>query len=177
MGHRTAKRTDYDTFVAARWPRLLRVAYLLAGDWAAAEDLTQNALVKAWFAWRRIEGDPEPYVRRIVVRSYLSARRRRWRGEVPVDHMPDHPAAGDAANELADRDALWRALGRLPARQRAIVVLRYFEDLSERQIADQLGVRAGTVKSQASKALASLRLDESLRAETLLSGGHHADHV
>jgi RNA polymerase sigma-70 factor (sigma-E family) len=177
MGHRTAKRTDYDTFVAARWSRLLRVAYLLTGDWAAAEDLTQNALVKAWFAWRRIEGDPEPYVRKIVVRSFLTARRRRWRAEVPVELMPEHPVAGDTASELAERDALWRALGRLPARQRAIVVLRYFEDLSERQIADQLGVRAGTVKSQASKAPASLRLDEALRVDTVLNGERHADHV
>jgi RNA polymerase sigma-70 factor (sigma-E family) len=175
MGDRSAKRTDYDAFVSARWSRLLRVAYLLTADWAAAEDLLQSALVKAWFVWRRVDGDPEPYVRRIVVRTYLSGRRRRWRAEVPFDRVPDRPATGDSASEVADRDALWRAVRRLPARQRAIVVLRYFEDLSERQIADALGVRAGTVKSQASKALAHLRLDESLRAETVLNGGHRAD--
>jgi RNA polymerase sigma-70 factor (sigma-E family) len=175
MGYRT-RRPEYDAFVVARWARLLRVAFLLTADWAAAEDLLQNALVKAWFAWRRIEGDPEPYVRRIVVRSFLSARRRRWRAEVPFDTVPDRPTAGDPAGDVVDRDALWRALARLPARQRAIVVLRYFEDLSERQIAEVLGVRAGTVKSQASKALAHLRLDESLRNETVLNGGRHAGH-
>jgi RNA polymerase sigma-70 factor (sigma-E family) len=177
MGYRTVKRTDYDAFVLARRSRLLRVAYLFTADWAAAEDLLQSALVKAWFAWWRIDGDPEPYVRRIVVRTFLSARRRRWRSEVPFDRVPDRPAISDAANQVADRDALWRALCRLPPRQRAIVVLRYFEDLSERQIADILGVRVGTVKSQASKALAHLRLDESLRTEILLNGGCHADHV
>ena len=158
-----ARRPEFDAFVATRWSRLLRVAYLLTADWAAAEDLLQNALVKAWFAWRRISGDPEPYVRRIVVTTFLSGRRRRWRAEVPVETLPD-VADGDASAGHADRDLLWRALGRLPAKQRAVLVLRYFEDLSEEQIAATLGVRAGTVKSQASKALARLRLDESLRA-------------
>lgn len=154
-------RPEFDAFVAARWPHLLRVAYLLAGDWAAAEDLLQNALVKAWFAWRRISGDPEPYVRRIVVNAFLSGRRRRWRAEVPVETLPE-PTGVDPLAGHGDRDVLWRALGRLPAKQRAVLVLRYFEDLSEEQIAATLGVRAGTVKSQASKALARLRLDESL---------------
>jgi RNA polymerase sigma factor (sigma-70 family) len=112
-----------------------------------------------------------------VVRTFLSARRRRWRAEVPFDQVPDRVATGDSASEVANRDALWRALRRLPARQRAIVVLRYFEDLSERQIADLLGVRTGTVKSQASKALAHLRLDESLRTGTVLNGVRHADRV
>ncbi|GAA1032974.1 SigE family RNA polymerase sigma factor [Virgisporangium ochraceum] len=156
-----SKRPEFDAFVANRWPRLLRVAYLLTGDWAGAEDLVQTALVKAWFAWRRIGGDPEPYVRRIVVTTFVSHRRRRWIGEVPVGTVPDVMGA-DAAAGHADRDLLWRALLRLPAKQRAVLVLRYFEDLSEEQIAATLGVRAGTVKSQASKALARLRLDESL---------------
>jgi RNA polymerase sigma-70 factor (sigma-E family) len=159
-----SKRPEYDAFVATRWPRLLRVAYLLTADWASAEDLVQNALVKAWFAWRRISGDPEPYVRRIVVTTFVSSRRRRWRAEVPVDTLPDL-AGADASAGYADRDLLWRALGRLPAKQRAVLVLRYFEDLSEHQIAATLGVRVGTVKSQASKALARLRLDESLRLD------------
>jgi RNA polymerase sigma-70 factor (sigma-E family) len=156
-----SKRPEFDAFVANRWPRLLRVAYLLTGDWAGAEDLVQTALVKAWFVWRRIGGDPEPYVRRIVVTTFVSHRRRRWTGEVPVGTVPDVMGA-DAAAGHADRDLLWRALLRLPAKQRAVLVLRYFEDLSEEQIAATLGVRAGTVKSQASKALARLRLDESL---------------
>ena len=158
----SSKRPEYDAFVAMRWPRLLRVAYLLTADWAGAEDLLQNALVKAWFAWRRIGGDPEPYVRRIVVTTFVSSRRRRWRAEIPVEVMPDVPAED---NSFAERDMLWRALGRLPAKQRAVLVLRYFEDLTEEQIANTLGVRTGTVKSQASKALARLRLDESLRLD------------
>ena len=158
----SAKRPEYDAFVALRWHRLLRVAYLLTADWAAAEDLLQNALVKAWFAWRRIGGDPEPYVRRIVVTTFVSGRRRRWRDEVPVDVVPDVPAEDGS---FEDRDLLWRALGRLPAKQRAVLVLRYFEDLTEEQIATTLNVRAGTVKSQASKALARLRRDDSLRLD------------
>lgn len=161
-----SKRPEYDAFVANRWPRLLRVAYLLTADWAAAEDLVQNALVKAWFAWRRIGGDPEPYVRRIVVTTFLSSRRRRWTAEVPVEALPDVPGT-DPSTGHADRDLLWRALGRLPAKQRAVLVLRYFEDLTEEQIAATLGIRAGTVKSQASKALARLRLDESLRLDVV----------
>ena len=171
-----AKRPEYDAYVAARWSRLLRVAYLLTADWSAAEDVVQNALVKAWFAWRRIAGDPDPYVRRIIVTTFLSQRRRRWRAEVPVDKVPDHPGAGDATAGLADRDALWRAVCRLPAQQRAVIVLRYVEDLSEDQIAATLGVRAGTVKSQASKALTKLRLDPGLRADELTTGGRHAAH-
>jgi RNA polymerase sigma-70 factor (sigma-E family) len=158
-----SKRPEYDAFVATRWPRLLRVAYLLTADWAAAEDLLQTAFVKAWFAWRRIGGDPEPYVRRIVVTTFVSSRRRRWTAEVPVETLPDVLARPDGAAGHADRDLLWRALGKLPAKQRAVLVLRYFEDLTEEQIATTLGIRAGTVKSQASKALARLRLDESLR--------------
>jgi len=160
-----SKRPEYDAFVAARWPRLLRVAYLLTADWAAAEDLLQTALVKAWFAWRRIGGDPEPYVRRIVVTTFVSTRRRRWTTELPVETLPDVLARPDGAAGHADRDLLWRALGKLPAKQRAVLVLRYFEDLTEEQIATTLGIRAGTVKSQASKALARLRLDESLRLD------------
>jgi RNA polymerase sigma-70 factor (sigma-E family) len=160
-----SKRPEFDAFVAVRWSRLLRVAYLLTADWASAEDLLQNALVKAWFAWRRISGDPEPYVRRIVVTTFVSGRRRRWRAEVPVETLPDVAVSADASAGHADRDLLWRALGRLPAKQRAVLVLRYFEDLSEEQIAATLGVRAGTVKSQAAKALARLRLDESLRLD------------
>lgn len=176
MTERAGKRPEYDAYVAARWSWLLRVAYLLTADWAAAEDVVQNALVKAWFAWRRIDGDPDSYVRRIVVTTFVSQRRRRWRAEVPVDVVPDRPGPGDSASGVAERDALWRALGRLPAQQRAVIVLRYFEDLSEDQIAATLGVRAGTVKSQASKALRRLRLDASLSTDELLTGGRHAEH-
>lgn len=154
-------------FVVVRSPRLLRTAYLLTRDWALAEDLLQTSLVKAWGAWKRIDADPEPYVRRILVNTYASWWRRRWRaeqptGELPESAMADHHAAVDS------RDEVWQALGRLPRKQRAVLVLRYFEDLTEAETADLLGVAVGTVKSQTAKALAKLRLDESLLPEGAL---------
>lgn len=161
-------REGFDDFVVSRSTRLLRSAYLLTGDWTAAEDLLQSSLVKAWSAWSRIEGDPEPYVRRILVNSHASWWRRRWRGETPTGELPES-AQSHPTDRIDDRDSLWRALRRLPARQRAVLVLRYFENLSEAEIADAMGCSLGTVKSQASKALAKLRLDESLTSEEALS--------
>ncbi|GIJ80614.1 RNA polymerase sigma-70 factor, sigma-E family [Micromonospora phaseoli] len=155
----------FDDFVASRSPRLLRTAFLLTRDWALAEDLLQTALARAWESWRRIEGDPEPYVRRIIVNAYASWWRRRWRGELPTADLPEAATAQDPHLGFDDRDRLWRALGRLPRRQRAVLVLRYFEDLSEAEIAGALGCSIGTVKSQASRALAKLRLDETLAPE------------
>jgi RNA polymerase sigma-70 factor (sigma-E family) len=156
-----ADRTEYDQFVVDRSPRLLRVAYLLTGDWAAAEDLLQAALVKAWFAWPRVRGDAEAYVRRIIATTYISWRRRRWTGEVP-QAMPERIEAADRMTEYVERDALWRMLAELPRRQRAVLVLRYFEDLTETQVAETLGISVGTVKSQASKGLAKLRTHPAL---------------
>jgi RNA polymerase sigma-70 factor (sigma-E family) len=158
----------FNEFVVGRSTRLLRTAYLLTQDWALAEDLLQTTLVKAWSAWPRIEGDPEPYVRRILVNTQASWWRRRWRGEQPTDELPEPVTATDPHERRDDREHLWQALRRLPARQRAVLVLRYFEDLSEAEIADTMGVSVGTVKSQASKALAKLRLDESLTREGAL---------
>ncbi|MDG4820863.1 SigE family RNA polymerase sigma factor [Asanoa sp. WMMD1127] len=155
-------------FVVSRSPRLLRTAFLLTRDWALAEDLLQTALARAWEAWTRIDGDPEPYVRRILVNAYASAWRRRWRGELPTAELPEAADAGDPQREFDDRDRMWRALGRLPRRQRAVLVLRYFEDLSEQEIAEALGCSVGTVKSQASRAMAKLRLDETLAPEGML---------
>jgi RNA polymerase sigma-70 factor (sigma-E family) len=152
-------------FVGARSPRLLRTAYLLTHDWGLAEDLLQTALTRAWEAWRRIEGDPEPYVRRILVNTYSSWWRRRWNGEHPTEHLPEPAVPSDPSAVLDERDRIWQALGALPRRQRAVLVLRYFEDLSEAEIADVLGCSVGTVKSQASRALAKLRLDETLMPE------------
>ncbi|MEV4417100.1 SigE family RNA polymerase sigma factor [Catellatospora sp. NPDC049609] len=156
-----AHADTFADFVTTRSPRLLRTAYLLTRDWALAEDLLQTSLVKAWDAWRRIEADPEPYVRRILVNTYATWWRRRWHAELPTEHLPER-SAGEPHRAVDARDEVWRALGRLPRRQRAVLVLRYFEDLSEAQIADAMGVSVGTVKSQAAKALARLRLDESL---------------
>lgn len=158
-----ADTEGFNDFVATRSARLLRVAFLLTHDWARAEDLLQTALARAWFAWGRIRSDPEPYVRRILVTTYASWWRRRWNGEHPTEQerLPER-SAPDEHGPLDDRDALWRALKRLPKRQRAVVVLRYFEDLSEAEVADMLGTTVGTVKSQASKALAKLRVDPTL---------------
>lgn len=150
---------DFDDFVATRSPALLRTAYLLTHDHALAEDLLQTALSKAWFAWRRIDGHPEAYVRRILVTTYASWWRRKWNGEQAAESLPEQPAeSGDAEA----RHDLWQAMERLPRRQRAVVVLRYFEDLSVAETAATLEVSEGTVKSQLSKALAKLRIDPQL---------------
>lgn len=156
-----ADRAEFDGFVAARSSRLLRTAFLLTRDWSLAEDLLQTSLAKAWFAWPRLDDDPEAYVRKILVNTYASWWRRRWRGETPTDELPER-AQYDAIAGVDDRDEVWRALGELPRRQRAVLVLRYFEDLSEAQVAESLGISTGTVKSQTSKALARLRLAPSL---------------
>ena len=152
----------FDEFVAARSRALLRTAYLLTHDHALAEDLLQTALARAWFAWRRIDGNPDPYVRRILVNTYASWWRRKWNGEHPTDELPERPT-DETGTEPTD---LWQAMERLPRRQRAVVVLRYFEDLTEAQVADALGVSVGTVKSQTSKALRTLRLDGTLARTT-----------
>jgi RNA polymerase sigma-70 factor (sigma-E family) len=153
-----ADQAEFDAFVAATSPRLVRTAYLLVHDRQLAEDLLQTALTKAWFAWRRIEGNPEPYVRRVMVTTAVSWWRRRWTREMPSDRLPERAGPG---SEAPDQD-MWQALGRLPARQRAVVVLRFYEDLTEADTAELLGCSVGTVKSQCSKALAKLRVDETV---------------
>jgi RNA polymerase sigma-70 factor (sigma-E family) len=155
-------RATFDEFVVSRSGRLLRTAYLLTRDWAAAEDLLQTALAKAWFAWHRLEADPEPYVRRILANTYASWWRRRWNGEAPVAEGPQRGPGPDPHAAVDARDELWRSLGRLPKRQRTVLVLRYFEDLTEAETAEIMNCAIGTVKSQAAKALAKLRLDETL---------------
>jgi RNA polymerase sigma-70 factor (sigma-E family) len=156
-----ADHAEFDAFVVACSPRLVRTAYLLVRDRQLAEDLLQTALTKAWFAWGRIEGNPEPYVRRVMVTTAVSWWRRRWTGEVPSERLPERP---DAPAEGPDQD-VWQALGRLPARQRAVVVLRFYEDLSEVDTADLLGCSVGTVKSQCARALAKLRVDDALQPD------------
>lgn len=161
VGTDTDPRADFDDFVAARSTALLRTAYLLTRDHALAEDLLQTALTKAWFAWHRIAGEPEPYVRKILVNTFATWWRRRWNGEHAHADVPDR-ASSDDHTGVDERHDLWEAMGRLPRRQRAVVVLRFVEDLSEAETARVLGVTPGTVKSQASKALAKLRIDPSL---------------
>ncbi|MBB5078683.1 RNA polymerase sigma-70 factor (sigma-E family) [Nonomuraea endophytica] len=149
--------------MATRSDRLLRTAYLLTHDWALAEDLLQEALTKAWFAWPRVE-EPEPYVRRVIVTTFTSWWRRRWRRELPSHDLPE-TAHLDATGGIDEHDSLWRAIGRLPARQRAVIVLRFYEDLPVAETAQALGCEPGTVKSQTAKALAKLRVDESIVKE------------
>lgn len=154
---------DFREFVAARQRGLLRTAWLLTGDWTAAEDLVQTALMRAWPHWRRLagQGAAERYVRRIMVNSFNSGWRRRWRRETPTSDLP-HGHAPDAYGAVDLRQSLAAAVRALPPRQRAVVALRFFDDLTEAQIADVMGVAVGTVKSQTSKALASLRTNPAL---------------
>jgi RNA polymerase sigma-70 factor (sigma-E family) len=151
---------SYVEFVSARWTSLYRFAYLMAGSEHAAEDLLQTSLMKAFVSWDKVQHteSPEAYVRRIVVNTAISdGRSRSRRPEVIVELIPESPtAATDVAS--IDRAALWPLVAALPARQRAVVVLRYYEDLSEAEIARILGCARGTVKSQASAALRSLRV-------------------
>jgi len=145
----------FDDFVAARYAALVRSATLLCGDHHDAEDLVQGALVKAVGVWHRIGDDPEPYVRRIMVNDNIS-RWRKHRGRVVVrEQVPDTDTA--PASDSDTRLDVEAALATLPPRQRTVVVLRYLEDLSERQTADLMGTSVGTVKSQARDALAALR--------------------
>ena len=152
---------EFDAFVVARSPALLRTAYLLVRNEALAEDLLQTALTKTWFAWSRIVGDPEPYVRRIMVTTSTTWWRRRWVHELPTGRLPERTAAGGPDRWAVEHD-LWTALGHLPRRQRAVVVLRYLEDRSEAETADLLECSVGTVKSQCAKALSKLRVDATL---------------
>jgi len=147
-------RDSFEEYVVARRSALLRTAYLLTGSHADAEDLVQTALIKCVPVWKRIADRPEPYVRQVLVRESISRwRRRRWR-ETSVDDVPDGAVAEP---DVAGRVALRQALGALPPRQRAVIVLRYYEDLTERETASVLGVAVGTVKSQARDGLARLR--------------------
>jgi RNA polymerase sigma-70 factor (sigma-E family) len=146
-------------FVLARGPALSRTAYLLTADHGIAEDLLQSALAKTARHWPRVVagGNPEGYVRRVLVNERTSWWRRRWTGERPTGHLPERPDNGDEADRIAARLTLVAALRQLPPRQRAVIVLRYYEDLSEAETAAMLGISTGTVKSQASAALRKLR--------------------
>lgn len=156
---------DFETFVAARSSSLLRTAFLLTRDYGRAEDLLQTALGKSWLAWPRIQGDPEAFTRKVLVNTYATWWRRRWKGERPTGDLPETAYVEDPS---AGHD-LWTALGHLSRGQRAVIVLRFFEDLSEAETARLLNCSVGTVKSQTSRALARLRVDDTL------SGGEPAD--
>ncbi|MBM7516102.1 SigE family RNA polymerase sigma factor [Nocardioides nitrophenolicus] len=152
----THRPPAFEEYVAARGPALWRSAWLLTGDRHRAEDLVQTALLKCWRRWDRI-ADPQAvdaYVRRTMVTTYTDWWRRRWNGEVPTGELPE-PAAGEV--DPGVRQDVVAALARLPRGQRAVVVLRYFDDLTEAQTAAALGIGIGTVKSQTSRALRTLR--------------------
>lgn len=143
---------DFEQFVLARRGALLRTAYLLTGNHDDAEDLVQSALIKVVPKWGRIADRPEPYVRQVLARESISRwRRRRWR-EITTDAVPE-----TMHHESTDRVALLEELRRLSTRQRAVLVLRYFDDLTEADTAAALGISVGTVKSHARDALVRLR--------------------
>lgn len=157
--------TGFDAFVIARGDSLWRSAWLLTGDHQLAEDLVQTALAKAWPQWARVgPGGFEPYVRRILFTTYVAWWRRRWNGEHPARDVPESAVAGEQESAATQQD-LAGALRQLPKGQRAVVVLRYIDDLTEAQTAAVLGISVGTVKSQASRALKALRTSAFLREE------------
>ena len=152
-------RADFAEFVTARSPALQRAAYLMVGDVSLAQDLVQEALTKTYVAWPRLrdKGSAEAYTRKAITTTAISwFRRRSWNGERATGTTPDTPVPGHA-DRVADSDELWRALASLPPRQRAAIVLRYYEDLSEAQTAEAMGCAVGTVKSQVAAGLAKLR--------------------
>jgi RNA polymerase sigma-70 factor (sigma-E family) len=156
-------RSAFDAFVLSGSTRLLRGAYLLTGDWGHAEDLLQTALAKAWVRWDRLNAEEaaEVYVRRIIFTTYLKWRRRRWHGEAPTELLPDS-SGRDEYVDVDERDHWSRRLAALSPQARAVVVLRFFEDMTEAQIATALECKVGTVKSTLSRALARLRELESI---------------
>jgi len=169
---KAAQEESFREFVEGSWNRLLRTAYLLTGDHGAAEDLVQTALMRTYRHWGRIEtyDSPEAYVRRVMANANVSAWRRR-KAIVHVMAEPPEPAAGNGAGYAAGsgagdhqdayavRDELWRAVQAMSPRMRTAFVLRYFEDLSEAEVASVMGCAVGTVKSQIARGLAKLRTE------------------
>jgi RNA polymerase sigma-70 factor (sigma-E family) len=156
-------REAFQAYVVGRSPALLRTAYMLTGNRADAEDLLQTALAKTYLAWDRLREREalDGYVRRVLVTTQTSFWRRK-RPESLYDELPES-AGRDALADADVHDALWTAVGRLSRKQRAAVVLGYYEDLSEAETARVLGVSVGTVKSTTSRALTLLRTDPTLR--------------
>lgn len=149
----------FHAYVLARQGDLLRLARMLTGDWASAQDLVQVSLERTWPRWNRLaeSGDPDAYVRRVLVNAHLKGSRRRWRGEIPFEQLPDVVGDVDPFEGADLRRTVHALLPSLPARQRAVLVLRFYADLSEAATAELLGCSVGTVKSQALKGLRKLR--------------------
>lgn len=152
----------FEEYVRARLPVLLRFATVLTGDRGLAEDVVQEVLVRAHGRWRRVSelAAPDRYVRRMIVNEFISWRRR-WGRVVPVESVtPTRPDTPDHAWVHAERDELAARLARLPRRQQAVLVLRYYEQLADAEIAELLGCRPVTVRGYAARALARLRVDQ-----------------
>jgi RNA polymerase sigma-70 factor (sigma-E family) len=155
----TERDADFTAYLQARQARLLRTAYLLTGDRHQAEDLLQTSLAKLYLAWDKVRdrGSVDSYVRRIMVNENNSVWRRGWkRREYATDAVPESAPIHDRYDEGLGA-AVWEVVQTLPRKARAVVVLRYYEQLSEAETADVLGISVGTVKSQTSRALAALR--------------------
>jgi RNA polymerase sigma-70 factor (sigma-E family) len=150
-----ARDEEFTQFVVARGPALRRTAYLMTGQWADAEDLTQTALSRLYLAWPRVrlEG-AEGYARMILARSLVDARRRFWHRERPTSQLPERADLADLAEERLD---LGRALALLPTSQRVVLVLRFWDDLTVQEVAEVLRVSTGTVKSRTSRGLDAMR--------------------
>lgn len=153
---------EFDAFVAARSAALRRLAVLLTADDGHADDAVQSALLAAWRRWDRISrmDDVEAYVRTVVINTVRTSHRGRGREILGAD--PPERRVADGADAVAERDPVWRALRRLPARQRAVLVLRFYEDMTEAQTAAALGCHVGTVKKYTARAFETLRNDARL---------------
>ena len=151
-------QASFEEYVIARGARLLRFAYVLCGDRHLAEDLVQEALARSHRRWSRIEAaQPDAYLRSAIVRAHLSWRRRRSSGERVLGELPDRTDGADFTDRGAIRDELWTLLATLTRAQRAVLVLRFFEDLDDRRIAEVLGCAESTVRVHAARGLAALR--------------------
>jgi RNA polymerase sigma-70 factor (sigma-E family) len=155
---------DYASYVSARWAALVRAAALLGCSRADAEDVVQATLVRCYVSWAKVSGaaDRDAYVYKMLVNALSTSRRRRWWSERPTAELADDPDPSDDFDRADVTDGIRRALARLGADSRAVVVLRYYADLTERQTADVLGIAVGTVKSRMSRALAQLATDPHL---------------
>ena len=156
---------EFRELYVARAAALRRTAFLLCGDWHQAEDIVQVSFAKLYAAWRRVDR-PEPYLRQVLVRCWVDETRRPHRRERPWAELPDRPAPLPSSTE--DRELLKAALMRVPPRQRACLVLRFFDDLSVAETARLLGCTEGTVKSQTSRGLDALRAAMPATREVLL---------
>jgi RNA polymerase sigma-70 factor (sigma-E family) len=173
MGVRAAEAEAFAGFVRARYGSLLRFAFLLTADRGHAEDLVQDGLARTYGAWGRLRepAAADAYTRTTLVRLAVRARRRRWRGETPTSALPDRAGGDGDDRDLDLAESVRAALATLPPDQRAVLVLRYYDDRTEREIADLLDCSPGTVKSRAARGLAALR--ETGLLDGVLEGDRH----